>query len=202
MQQRNIRLCIAYDGTNFCGWQRQQNGPSIQGTLEEKLRIITTAQVVVHGAGRTDAGVHAQGMVAHFSTGATMPVAAFAKALNSMLPKDIRILEAEEAAPDFHARFSAKGKTYCYDFFTELSDKYPNFTFHLCLPRPKEEDNWTGSVGHVHNVLYQEYLKDHEAPEDIQYYTCGPPVMTKSLITMLTELGVEEDSIYMDDFGG
>jgi len=86
--------------------------------------------------------------------------------------------------------------------FTELSDKYPNFTFHLCLSRPKEEDNWTGSVGHVHNVLYQEYLKDHEAPEDIQYYTCGPPVMTQSLITTLTELGVEEDSIYMDDFGG
>jgi tRNA pseudouridine38-40 synthase len=118
MQQRNIRLCIAYDGTDFCGWQRQQNGPSIQGTLEEKLRIITTAQVVVHGAGRTDAGVHAQGMVANFTTRATMPAPAFAKALNSMLPKDIRILEAEEAAPDFHARFSAKGKTYCYDFFT------------------------------------------------------------------------------------
>ena len=118
MQQRNIRLLIAYDGTNFCGWQRQQNGPSIQGTLEEKLRIITTAQVAVHGAGRTDAGVHAQGMVANFSTGATMPTSAFAKALNSMLPKDIRILGAEEAASDFHARFSAKGKTYCYDFFT------------------------------------------------------------------------------------
>ncbi|MCI5144539.1 MAG: hypothetical protein D3923_03210 [Candidatus Electrothrix sp. AR3] len=86
--------------------------------------------------------------------------------------------------------------------FTELSDKYPNFTFHLCLSRPKEEDNWSGHVGYVHNVLYDHYLKDHEAPEDIQYYTCGPPVMTKSLIGMLTELGVEEDSIYMDDFGG
>ncbi|MCI5132696.1 MAG: tRNA pseudouridine(38-40) synthase TruA [Candidatus Electrothrix sp. EH2] len=118
MRQRTIRLCIAYDGTAFCGWQRQQNGPSIQGTLEEKLRIITAAQVAVHGAGRTDAGVHALGMTAHFSTGTTMPVPAFVKALNSMLPKDIRILGAEEAAPDFHARFSAKGKTYRYDFFT------------------------------------------------------------------------------------
>jgi tRNA pseudouridine38-40 synthase len=118
MSQRTIRLCIAFDGTNFCGWQRQQNGPSIQGTLEEKLRLITTTQVAVHGAGRTDAGVHALGMVAHFSTGVTMPAPAFAKALNSMLPKDIRILAAEEAAPDFHARFSAKGKTYRYDFFT------------------------------------------------------------------------------------
>ncbi len=86
--------------------------------------------------------------------------------------------------------------------FTELSDKYPNFTFHLCLSRPNEEDNWTGYVGHVHNVMYDHYLKDHEAPEDIQYYTCGPPMMTKSLVGMLNELGVEEDSIYMDDFGG
>ncbi|MCI5227689.1 MAG: NADH:ubiquinone reductase (Na(+)-transporting) subunit F [Candidatus Electrothrix sp. AX2] len=86
--------------------------------------------------------------------------------------------------------------------FTALSQKYPNFTFHLCLSRPKKEDNWTGPVGHVHNVLYEEYLKNHEAPEDIQYYTCGPPMMTQSLVNMLTELGVEEDSIYKDDFGG
>ncbi len=84
----------------------------------------------------------------------------------------------------------------------DLAEKYPNFSFHLCLSRPKEEDNCTGSVGHVHNVLYEEYLKDHEATEDIQYYTCGSPVMTQSLIKTLTELGVEEDSIYMDDFGG
>ena len=118
MQQRNIRLCIAYDGTNFCGWQRQRNGPSIQETLEQRLTRITRTAVQVNGAGRTDAGVHARGMVANFSTGATMPAQSFARALNSMLPKDIRILGAEEAAPDFHARFSAKGKTYCYDFFT------------------------------------------------------------------------------------
>ena len=118
MQQRNIRLLIAYDGTNFCGWQRQRNGPSIQGALEKKLTVITREPVQVNGAGRTDAGVHAQGMVANFSTGVTMPASAFVKALNSMLPKDIRILEAEEAALDFHARFSAKGKAYRYDFFT------------------------------------------------------------------------------------
>lgn len=118
MQQRNIRLCIAYDGTNFCGWQRQRNGPSIQEALEQRLTRITGAAVAVNGAGRTDAGVHAQGMVANFSTGTTMPASAFVKALNSMLPKDIRILGAEEAAPDFHARFSAKGKSYRYDFFT------------------------------------------------------------------------------------
>ena len=118
MPQRNIRLCIAYDGTCYKGWQRQRNGPSIQEALEEQLAVITRSEVVVNGAGRTDAGVHAQGMVAHFSTGVTMPAPAFAKALNSMLAKDIRILGAEEVALDFHARFSAKGKTYRYDFFT------------------------------------------------------------------------------------
>jgi tRNA pseudouridine38-40 synthase len=118
MQQRNIRLLIAYDGTAFCGWQRQLNGPSIQGLLEKKLGIITDDTVQVNGAGRTDAGVHALGMVANFTTHATMPAAAFARALNSMLPKDIRILEAAEASPDFHARYNALGKSYRYDFFT------------------------------------------------------------------------------------
>ncbi|MCP4460173.1 MAG: NADH:ubiquinone reductase (Na(+)-transporting) subunit F, partial [Cytophagales bacterium] len=75
------------------------------------------------------------------------------------------------------------------DDFTSLAEKYPNFTFHLCLSRPKEEDNWTGPIGHVHDVLYREYLREHEAPEDVQYYTCGPPMMTKALVKMLTELG-------------
>ncbi|MCI5225023.1 MAG: tRNA pseudouridine synthase A, partial [Candidatus Electrothrix sp. AR4] len=118
MQQRNIRLLIAYDGTDFCGWQRQRNGPSIQGILEKKLSSITNSTAQVNGAGRTDAGVHALGMVANFNTRVTMPVNAFIKALNSMLPKDIRSLDAAEAAPDFHARYDAIGKTYRYDFFT------------------------------------------------------------------------------------
>lgn len=118
MQQRNIRLVIAYDGTNFCGWQRQRNGPTIQEALEKTLGIITQETVQIHGAGRTDAGVHALGMVAHFTTTATMPASAFVKGPNSMLPKDIRILDAVDVPADFHARFSAQGKTYRYDFFT------------------------------------------------------------------------------------
>ncbi len=118
MQQRNIRLLIAYDGTNFCGWQRQRNGPTIQEALEKKLGIITQETIQIHGAGRTDAGVHALGMVAHFTTTGTMPASAFVKGPNSMLPKDIRILDAVDVPPDFHARFSAQGKTYRYDFFT------------------------------------------------------------------------------------
>ena len=120
MQQRNICLCLAYDGTAYKGWQRQRNGPSIQAVLEEKLGIITKTTVEVNGAGRTDAGVHAEGLTATFTTAARIPATAFVKALNSTLPKDIRILEANEVGPEFHARFSATGKTYRYDFFTGI----------------------------------------------------------------------------------
>jgi tRNA pseudouridine38-40 synthase len=118
VSQRNILLRIAYDGTAFCGWQRQENGPGIQGILEEKLAVITKQPVDVSGAGRTDAGVHAEAMTANFRTSAAMPAAAFQKALNALLPKSVRILESREVSSDFHARFSAVGKTYRYDFFT------------------------------------------------------------------------------------
>ena len=117
MSKRNILLRIAYDGTNFCGWQRQENGQSIQGILEEKLAVITKELVDVNGAGRTDAGVHAEVMTANFRTSAAMPAVAFQKALNALLPKSVRILESCEVSPDFHARFSAIGKIYRYDFF-------------------------------------------------------------------------------------
>jgi tRNA pseudouridine38-40 synthase len=115
---QNIKLCIAYDGTAYSGWQRQTNGRTIQGMVEEKLAVITRTEVTVNGAGRTDAGVHALGMAANFSTSAQMSAAEFQRALNSMLPTDIRILDARVAAPSFHARFDARGKTYRYDFFT------------------------------------------------------------------------------------
>lgn len=119
MSPRTIRLLIAYDGGNYCGWQRQRQGePTIQEELELRLSHLCGETITLHGAGRTDAGVHALGMVAHFQTQAAIPVVAFFKGLNAMLPLDIRILAAEEAPPDFHSRFHAAGKTYRYDFFT------------------------------------------------------------------------------------
>ncbi|MEA2114298.1 MAG: tRNA pseudouridine(38-40) synthase TruA [Thermodesulfobacteriota bacterium] len=118
MSEQNIQLLISYDGTNYGGWQRQKNSPTIQGIIESKLSVITSKETVVNGAGRTDAGVHALGMVANFKTSSTMAPASFQKALNSMLPSDVRILKAGEAAPDFHARYNSTGKTYRYDFFT------------------------------------------------------------------------------------
>lgn len=116
---RIIRLLIAYDGSHYCGWQRQRQGEAtIQEEIERRLSLLCEEPITLHGAGRTDSGVHALGMVAHFHTQTAIPVVAFFKGLNALLPLDIRILNAEEAAPGFHSRFNALGKTYRYDFFT------------------------------------------------------------------------------------
>ena len=88
------------------------------------------------------------------------------------------------------------------DEFDQLAKDNPNFTWHLALSDPLPEDNWTGPTGFIHNVLYENYLKDHPAPEDCEYYMCGPPMMNAAVIKMLTDLGVERDSIFLDDFGG
>lgn len=86
--------------------------------------------------------------------------------------------------------------------FAEIEEEFDNFKFHLALSDPLPEDNWEGESGFIHNVLYENYLKDHPAPEDINYYICGPPVMNSSVISMLENLGVETDNIHFDDFGG
>lgn len=86
--------------------------------------------------------------------------------------------------------------------FDQLAKENPNFTWTLALSDPLPEDNWAGPTGFIHNVLYENYLKDHPAPEDCEFYMCGPPVMNAAVIKMLTDLGVERDSIFLDDFGG
>ena len=88
------------------------------------------------------------------------------------------------------------------DEFDQLAKENPNFTWTLALSDPLPEDNWTGPTGFIHNVLYENYLKDHPAPEDCEFYMCCPPVMNAAVIKMLTDLGVERDSIFLDDFGG
>lgn len=115
---RNIKLTIAYDGTDYGGWQRQKNALTIQGEIERRLQIITNSSVSLYGAGRTDAGVHAKAMVANFHTEKTISCSLLLRGLNGLLPRAIRILDACEAVQDFHARFSAKCKTYSYSLFT------------------------------------------------------------------------------------
>lgn len=113
---RRIHLIVEYDGTRYAGWQRQKNALSVQQVLEEKLGRLTGETVVLHGASRTDAGVHALGQSAHFDTLCTIPADKFSYAVNTMLPADIRVRASEEVSRDFHARFSSTGKRYRYLF--------------------------------------------------------------------------------------
>ena len=118
---RTIKLLIAYDGTDFCGWQRQENTVkpqrTVQAVIEAALERMHRHPVALTGSGRTDSGVHAAGQVASFHTGiASIAPDRFVPALNGLLPRDLRIREASEAGADFHARFDAKSRTYRYHF--------------------------------------------------------------------------------------
>ncbi len=112
---RNIRLTIQFDGTDFCGWQAQAEERTVQGVLTEALtRLLGGEQVVLHSSSRTDSGVHALAMPVSFRTKSPLPLKAFVLGLNSLLPDDVRVLEARDAHPSFHARFSTRFKTYLY----------------------------------------------------------------------------------------
>ena len=111
---RILKLTLSYDGTSFVGWQRQADGVSIQGLLEEALARFEGGPVAVHGAGRTDAGVHAFGQVASAQITSAHSGDILARGLNACLPPQIRVLQVEDAAEDFHARLKARSKTYRY----------------------------------------------------------------------------------------
>lgn len=111
-----LGLTLAYDGTHFSGWQSQPDGKTVQDSLESAFgKLCPGERIVVHGAGRTDAGVHASGQTAHVDVpDGRLPVAAWLPALNAHLPAGVRVMRLGKAAPDFHARFSARGKVYRY----------------------------------------------------------------------------------------
>jgi tRNA pseudouridine38-40 synthase len=111
---RNIKLVVEYDGTGFSGWQRLSRGRSIQAEIEKALHAVTHEKVNLIGAGRTDAGVHALGQVANFNTESALPIVRIPPGLNAHLPEEIRIVGAEEVGSEFHARYSATGRTYRY----------------------------------------------------------------------------------------
>lgn len=112
-----IVLKISYDGTNYCGWQRQKNGVSVQEVLENALCKLIGEKTNLTASGRTDAGVHAEGQIAHFDADVSIPPERFYLALNSILPNDIRVLSSYSAPEGFHARYSAKRKTYVYKYY-------------------------------------------------------------------------------------
>lgn len=133
---RNLRLVIEYDGTDFSGWQRQVAQRTVQGTLEEKLRELLGETAEVRGAGRTDAGVHAEGQVAHVRLASRIPTGGLLRGLNTILPPDVALIDVAEVADTFDARFSARGKVYRYRVWNHLvrSPKQARTSWHVKLP--------------------------------------------------------------------
>ena len=132
-------LIVEYDGTDYCGWQRQLNGPSVQQTLEEALSRLTGDNIACTGSSRTDAGVHAMGLCVHFDSATRIPPEKLAFALNTMLPPDIRIRESGAAADGFHARYSAAGKVYRYAFTNGRHDRAIGRQYSAHVPLPLDE---------------------------------------------------------------
>ncbi len=117
-KQRNIKIDLSYEGTNYCGWQKQKGVPTVQETVESAIETMTRESINLIGSGRTDAGVHALCQTANFFTSSTIPLEGFKKGLNSLLPKDIAILSVSEVPQWFHSRKSACSKTYRYRMVT------------------------------------------------------------------------------------
>ena len=134
----NIKLTLAYDGTDFRGWQIQPGQPTIQGVLTDVLRQLTQEGLNVHGAGRTDAGVHAWGQVVNFKTRSELAPDEFLRGCNALLPPSIRVREAEEVGPNFHARWMAQAKTYVYSIYRAAV--VPPFRWRYVLHIPQNLD--------------------------------------------------------------
>jgi tRNA pseudouridine38-40 synthase len=137
---RNLKLILSYDGSEFSGWQVQPDAATVQGTLASAIGRITGEKVLPQGSGRTDAGVHALAQVASFPTESSVPTANFVKALNDILPAAVRVLEVTEAPAEFHARHSARAKTYRYRIFRDsiCSPFLARYVWHF--PYPLDED--------------------------------------------------------------
>lgn len=136
MDQKNIRLILAYDGTRYHGWQRQKNQKTIQEVVEHSIQIITGEQVKLFASGRTDAGVHALNQVCNFTTRSTVPLLAMQKGLNSLLPDDILVKSVDYVPHTFHSRYSARTKIYEYRILNRDSPDIfrRHFLWHIRLP--------------------------------------------------------------------
>jgi len=146
---RNFKLTVAYDGHDFAGWQVQPHLPTIQGTLVSAIEQLTGEKTLPQGSGRTDAGVHALAQVASVSLESPIPALNLGKALNDVLPPSIRILTVDEVAADFHARRSARAKTYRYRIYrSEICPPFmARYVYHY--PYPLEEGRMIAAAGLV-----------------------------------------------------
>lgn len=127
---RRIKLTVTYDGTHFHGWAHQHNLRTVQGTINDALKKIIDDEVELFGASRTDAGAHAMGQVCHFDTASTIPPTKWATILNNCLDHDLKILNSEEVSHNFHSRFSAQHRTYCYKILTSLDPLRSRYAYY------------------------------------------------------------------------
>ena len=148
MEEKRILLTISYDGTAYCGWQFQENGPSIQDEVEKALEKALGKFTRITGASRTDSGVHALGQRAHFDTDSNIPADKYPFVLNRYLPTDIRVLEGKVVPSDFHARFQAAGKLYTYRIHNsrQPSAIYRNLTAHVPYPLDEKKMHDAGQA--------------------------------------------------------
>jgi len=146
---RTIKLTIQYDGTEYFGWQMQASHRSVQQVLQEALSIVCNHPVTLHGSGRTDAGVHALGQVAHFKTRSPIDTAQLQKGLNALLPADIAIADAVEVPSEFHARFDATSRTYWYIIMNTLAPSpfYRRYAWHI--KKPLDLENMRSSAAEL-----------------------------------------------------
>ncbi len=183
-----IKLTLAYDGTDFCGWQLQPRERTVQGELEKSIMKILGSEVRVHGSGRTDSGVHAMGQVAHFDCPDGREGMPWQKALNAMLPKDVRVLDAAIVSDEFHARYSARSKTYEYVMWHNRA---------FCLPQRRQ---FVWDFGPLDFALMEEaatlFMGEHDFAA---FQNVGTPV--KSTVRTITEISrhsglTEHESIW------
>lgn len=144
-----IKMIIEYDGSNYHGFQRQNNAHTIQAEIEQQIHRLTGENVTLASSGRTDAGVHARGQVIAFDTFSTIPPVRWTPALNTFLPEDIRVLESTEASPDFHPQFQALSKRYAYFLYRQKEGAVFHRHYAYCLTESLDTDAMNKACAHI-----------------------------------------------------
>lgn len=174
--KRNIKLKIAYDGTDFCGWQIQANQRTVQGEIERALKQIHGKQIRLTGSGRTDSGVHANGQIANFYTDSHIPSEKYKHALNSLLKNDLYITESTEVSQDFHARFNAKERIYYYYIKTENACLPNNSRYCWCIsqkPDINRLNRLAAPLIGIHNFSTFTAAGDNSSSKTRNIYSAG-----------------------------
>jgi tRNA pseudouridine38-40 synthase len=184
-----FKLIVAYDGTQYHGWQIQPGLPTIQELLQKHLARILGHRVGVYGAGRTDAGVHAKGQTAHFRTSRAMEIKVLGRALNATLPHDIVIRKIEEVSPDFHAQFDAKGKEYRYYLFNHpvRSPFYRKYS--LFVPISLDLDHMREALSHLVGThdFYSLSVASEDKENTVRTITRAELIQEGDLLTIILE---------------